>query len=197
MLNIGLTGGIGSGKSTIASIFKDLHIPVYQADQRAKELMQEDKSLIRGIISEFGPESYVDGKLNRRHLASIVFQNQVKLSQLNALVHPAVKMDYKTWANKQDAPYNIREAAILFESGSDKDCDYVIFVKAEESVRIERVMQRDGVDKLAVLARMKNQWDEGRKEKLADFVIRNNDNDDLVAQVGELHRKLLTLSAKK
>ena len=191
MLNVGLTGGIGSGKSTVASLFADLGVPVYNADERARQLMNENATLMDNIKAAFGPESYVNDKLNRTYLASLVFKDRNKLDLLNSLVHPRVREDYVQWASQLNAPYNIREAAILFESGANKDCDMVIFVKAPEDLRIKRVMKRDKVDEESVRARMRNQWDDPRKEALSHFFIDNGEGADLPSQVRGLHENLL------
>ena len=197
MLNVGLTGGIGSGKSTVASLFSDLGVPVYNADERARQLMQDDPDLMGEITEAFGPDSYHDGALNRPYLASIVFQDKNKLNVLNSIVHPRVREDYRRWSQSVDALYNIREAAILFESGANEDCDLVIFVKAAEDERIKRVMKRDGVSEKAVRARMENQWKDEEKEKLSHLFINNNDGADLPAQVRKLHEYILEIVDKE
>ena len=190
MLRIGLTGGIGSGKSTVAKIFEVLGIPVYYADDAAKRLMNEDKNLQEEIIRHFGAESYIHGKLNRGYISSLVFNNREKLELLNALTHPAVMHDSEEWIKRQTSPYTIREAALIFESGIHKQLDYVIGVSAPEELRVERVMQRDHVSEDEVKKRMKNQMDENEKMKLCDFVLYNNEEQLLMPQVLELHQKL-------
>ena len=194
MLRIGLTGGIGSGKSTVAKVFEVLGIPVYYADDAAKKLMNEDEELKEKIKKEFGESIYKEEKLDRKKLAGIVFTSPEKLNLLNALVHPATLKDAETWMQKQTTPYCIKEAALIFESGAHEHLDYVIGVTAPAPLRILRTMQRDGVTKEEVFARMDKQMDETIKIKLCDFVFTNDEQEMLLPQVLELHKKLLTLS---
>ncbi len=196
MLKIGLTGGIGSGKSTVAQIFEVLGIPVYYADDAARRLMNEDENLKQQIIIHFGSGAYIEGKLNRSYLAAMVFNNKKKLDLLNSLTHPAVMHDSDEWVKSQTAPYSIREAALVFESGIDKYLDYVIGVSSPETLRIQRTMNRDGVTRDEVLARMKNQLDEDAKMKRCDFVIYNDDEQLVMPQVLELHNRLLIANSK-
>ena len=191
MLNIGLTGGIGSGKSTVASAFAKLGIPIYYADQAAKRLMNEDTELRKEIIGLFGKQAYVNGTLNKQQIAFIVFNDKDKLNRLNSKVHPVVRKDYQEWTKKQDASYNIREAAILFESGSYKDCDKVILVTAPEELRIQRVMERDDVSKEDVLLRIRQQWNDEEKAKRAQFVIKNEGLSSINEGVSEIHKSIL------
>jgi dephospho-CoA kinase len=191
MLRIGLTGGIGSGKSTVARIFKVLGVPVYNADDEAKRLMIEDANLHDHIISAFGPESYTDGVLNRKYLSAQVFNNREKLNQLNSLVHPATLRDAAEWMKKQKTPYVIKEAALIFESGSQKMLDYVIGVKAPLALRIERTMKRDNVTLHEVNARIDLQMDEEEKLHLCDYLIVNDEKQMLIPQVLALHEKFL------
>jgi dephospho-CoA kinase len=171
---IGLTGGIGSGKTTIANYFKEMGVPVYIADDEARKLMQS-KFIIEEIKKTFGDSLFEDDILNRAKLAEIVFNDSRKLDQLNAIVHPAVKKDFVAWleANKKYA-YVIYEAAILFESGRYKDCDIVITVTAPEEIRIERVIKRDKTNKEQVLDRMKMQWKDEERISKSDFIILND-----------------------
>lgn len=171
---IGLTGGIGSGKTTIANYFKEMGVPVYIADDEARKLMQS-KFIIEEIKKTFGDSLFEDDILNRAKLAEIVFNDSRKLDQLNAIVHPAVKKDFVAWleANKKYA-YVIYEAAILFESGRYKDCDIVITVTAPEETRIERVIKRDKTNKEQVLDRMKMQWKDEERISKSDFIILND-----------------------
>ncbi len=194
-LRIGLTGGIGSGKSTVARIFELLGVPVYDADDAAKRLMHRDEELKKAIKENFGEEIYKEGKLDRKLLASIVFNDPRKLELLNSLVHPATIRDAENWVEKQSAPYIIKEAAIMFESGVNKMMDYVAGVSAPEELRIERVMKRDGVSREEVLRRMQRQMDEDKKMNLCDFILVNDEKQLLIPQVLELHQKLLKLSA--
>ncbi|PWU04148.1 MAG: dephospho-CoA kinase [Bacteroidetes bacterium] len=191
MLKVGLTGGIGSGKSTIAAMFEALGIPVYYADDAAKEIMNEDEELKLEIISLFGSESYTEGKLNRKFIASLVFNDKSKLESLNALVHPATIRAADKWMQKQSSPYVIKEAALIFESGSQDQLDYVIGVFAPQTLRIHRVMKRDGVTKDEVLKRMSNQIDDEIKMRLCNFVIKNDDYEAVLPQVLDLHNKLI------
>lgn len=187
MLRIGLTGGIGSGKSTIASIFEVLGIPVYYADTAAKHLMNTDASIKAAIINVFGKGSYNDKGLNRQYLASMVFNNPPRLAKLNAIVHPATIKDAGDWMVKQNAPYVIKEAALIFESGSKKYLDFVMGVSSPEKLRIERTMRRENITEEAVLARMKNQMDEEMKMGLCDFVVVNDEKEMVMKQVLKLH----------
>lgn len=191
MLRIGLTGGIGSGKSIVARIFEVLGVPVYNADDEAKRLMTEDAALRDLIISSFGHESYTNGVLNRKYLSAQVFNNKEKLNQLNSLVHPVTLRDAAEWMKKQKAPYVIKEAALIFESGSQKMLDYIIGVKAPLALRIERTMKRDNVTSHEVKARIDLQMDEEEKLRLCDYVIVNDEKQMLIPQVLALHEKFL------
>lgn len=193
MLKIGITGGIGSGKSTVAKLFEVLGIPVYYADNAAKQLMNENETLKQQVQKEFGSEAYTNGKVNRKYIADIVFANPEKLELLNSLVHPATLQDAEEWMNKQDAPYTIKEAALIFESGAQEQLDYVIGVYAPTPLRIQRTMQRDNISSEEVMARMNKQIDETIKMRLCDFVITNDEQQMVIPQVIELHQKLLTL----
>lgn len=194
MIKIGLTGGIGSGKSTVAKIFEVLGIPVYYADDAAKRLMNDDVDLQKKIKEAFGDSVYSDGLLNKKQLAAIVFNNPVKLNLLNKLVHPATLKDAALWMNKQEAAYTLKEAALIFESGAQQGLDYVIGVAAPAPLRIQRTMQRDGLTREEVIARMNKQLDESIKMKLCDFVIKNDEQEMLLPQVLALHQKLLALA---
>ncbi len=193
-LKIGLTGGIGSGKTTIAKIFELLNIPVYYADAASKRLYQTDRQLIQKMKEHFGDHIYVNDQLNRTQLASIVFNDPEKLTLLNSLVHPPTIRDALEWMKAQTTAYVIKEAALLFESGSAVGLDYVIGVSAPALVRIKRVMDRDGVTREEVLNRMTRQMKEEDKIKLCDFVIINNERELVIPQVMKLHEKLMTLS---
>ena len=193
MLKIGLTGGIGSGKSTAAKVFEVLGIPVYYADDAAKILMNIDEELKQKIKQEFGESVYPDGLLNKKGLAEMVFNDPEKLAKLNALVHPATLKDAEKWMARQTAPYIIKEAALIFESGAHKYLDYVIGVLTPVAQRIQRTMKRDRVTSEEVITRMDKQMDEAIKMKRCDFVITNGEQDMLLPQVLELHKKLLSL----
>lgn len=191
MLKIGLTGGIGSGKTAVAGIFEVLGIPVFYADAEAKLVMEKDLQLASSIQKEFGPESYSNGKVNRQFISNIVFNNPAKLVQLNAIVHPATIAAAVRWMQKQTTPYVIKEAALLFEAGSAAALDYVIGVSAPEDLRIKRVMERDQITHEQVLARMSKQMNQEAKMKLCDFVIVNDEEQLILPQVLMLHEKFL------
>lgn len=194
-LKIGITGGIGSGKSTVCKIFKVLEIPVLDADSLAKTIMSTDTLLMQQIQAAFGRQSYSeDGVLDRSYLASKVFSDDRQLKILNGLVHPAVIRAGQDWAEIQEGPYSIKEAALLFESGSYQLNDFNILVYADEAERIQRVMARDQVDENTVRSRMSKQMPEEEKRKFADFEIINQDPHSLISQVLELHKKFLSLS---
>lgn len=196
MLKIGLTGGIGSGKSTVASVFEVLGIPVYYADEAAKRLMNDDELLQQQIIQHFGPAAYKNKQLDRPYIASQVFDNKEKLELLNSLVHPATIRDAKQWMHKQTTPYAIKEAALIFESGSQDQLDYIIGVSAPAPLRILRAMKRDGSTRDQVLARMSKQIQEVIKMRLCDFVIYNDEQQAVTPQVITLHEKLISLATK-
>lgn len=186
---IGITGGIGSGKTTTCQIFEQLGAPVYYADVQAKQLMAQDP-LKSKIIQAFGEKAYQNGQLDRGYLANQVFSSKERLSVLNGLVHPAVADDFDEWLEQNEkAPYVLKEAAILFESGAYQAVDYTVLVIAPEEVRVNRVMERDGVTHDEVMQRMKNQWTQERKVKLADHIINNYGEHLLIPQVLELHHK--------
>jgi dephospho-CoA kinase len=198
MLRVGLTGGIGSGKSTVAGIFEVLGIPVSNADREAKRVMNEDPGLKEQILLHFGPEAYTGGQLNRPWLAAQVFSHKDKLELLNSLVHPATIQAGAIWMKEQEAlsvPYAIREAALIFESNGGKGLDYVIGVYAPATLRIYRTMQRDKISREQVLQRMSNQIAEDIKMRLCDTVIVNDDQQAVIPQVLELHKKLIRLAA--
>ncbi|MBO9632365.1 MAG: dephospho-CoA kinase [Chitinophagaceae bacterium] len=197
MISVGITGGIGSGKSTVARIFEVLGIPVYYADDAAKRIMNEDPSLRKAIAAAFGAESYTNGILNRHYLSQTVFNNKEKLEQLNALVHPATIRDGEQWMRSQTTPYAIKEAAIFFETGSGASLDYIIGVFAPTTLRIHRAMQRDNITREAVMARMSKQIDENIKMRLCDYVIVNDDQQPVLPQVLALHKELIALAAQK
>jgi len=180
---IGLTGGIGSGKSTVLALFEALGVVTYVADSEAKKLMNADAELRSQIIKLFGDEAYVSGELNKTYLASLVFNDAEKLNALNALVHPKVRDDFQRFARKTNADFIIYEAAILFESGSDKFCDYVITVSSSFENKIERIMKRDKVSEAQILERMKHQSTDDHKIIKSQFVIRNNKMADTKCQV--------------
>ncbi|HEY4194028.1 MAG TPA: dephospho-CoA kinase [Mucilaginibacter sp.] len=190
MLKIGITGNIGGGKTTVSKIFEVLGIPVFYADDAAKKVMVEDPILISALKKTFGGEAYFDnGALNRKHIASIVFNNETELAKLNTIVHPAVFRAFDHWVGQvKDAPYVMKEAALLFESTSYKMCDHSIMVTAPLELRIARVMQRDGLTHDEVESRNTRQFPEEKKIQLANYVIRNDDTELVIPQVLELHQ---------
>ncbi|MFN8251343.1 MAG: dephospho-CoA kinase [Ferruginibacter sp.] len=194
MLRIGITGGIGSGKSTVAKLFAVLGIPVYSADEAAKRLMNENKVLIHGVKALFGDNAYEDGSLNRKYIASIVFNDPEKLARLNAIVHPVTLKDAEDWMNSQQTPYALKEAALMFESGAHEHLDFVIGVSAPRDLRIQRAMQRDHISREEVMARMNRQIDETIKMRLCDFIIFNNEQQLVIPQVIALHQQLVKLT---
>lgn len=188
---VGLTGGIGSGKSRIAGRFAELGVPCYIADDRAKELMNSSTSLRNAILENFGPQSYADDKLNREFISNLVFKDMDRLVLLNALVHPAVAQDFSKWISEQNSSYVIKEAAILFESGGAGQCDEVILVTAPMETRIERVLARDHSTVDAIKSRMSKQWADEKKIPLADYHIENIKWEDTLTKIDVLHQKLL------
>jgi dephospho-CoA kinase len=193
MLKIGLTGGIGSGKSTVAKVFELLNVPVYYADEASKRLYHTDKQLMADIKKHFGEDVYTKDQLNRSKLAELVFNNPEKLELLNQLVHPPTIRDAEEWMRKQNAPYVVKEAALLFESGSVAGLDYVIGVQAPLYIRLKRAMDRDKVSREQVLNRMDRQLDEEIKMRLCDFIIDNGEQKLVIPQVLELHDRFLKM----
>jgi len=196
MLKIGLTGGIGSGKSTVAKIFETLGIPVYYADAEAKRLMNSSETLKKVIRQNFGEATYENDQLNRKYLAGIVFNNPEKLELLNALIHPVTINDAEQWMQQQSAPYSIKEAALLFESGAAENLDFIVGVYAPQALRIKRVMKRDGLTADEIMKRINRQVNEEMKMKLCDFVIINDEQELLIPQVLKLHQHFSGLSNK-
>lgn len=194
---IGLTGGIGSGKTTVAGMFESLGVPVYKSDDKAKELMITSEEMIAEIIALLGDEAYIAGELNRPYIALKVFSDKTFLDRLNAIVHPVVREDFHQWASEQNTPYVIQEAAILFENDAYQKFDRMILVTAPKRLRLERVMQRDQVAEDNIIARMNHQWEDEKKIPLADFVIENIDLSRTVSQVKKIHKKLAEISASK
>jgi len=194
MLKIGLTGGMGSGKTTVSKIFSVLGIPVFYADDIAKTIMNEDERLKQSIIHLFGSEAYVNNQLNRKYIASIVFKDKYKLDQLNALVHPVTIAAADKWMHEQTTAYVIKEAALMFEAGAAAHLDYVIGVYAPQHLRLQRVMHRDGATREDVLARMNRQLDETIKMKLCDFVVVNDEQQAVLLQVLSLHQNFLNMA---
>ncbi|MDQ3072027.1 MAG: dephospho-CoA kinase [Bacteroidota bacterium] len=197
MLKVGITGGIGSGKTTVAKVFSWLGIPIYNADEKSKFLLQDNEHIKNHVIEIFGNSIYPDGKLDRKTLGAMVFNDPRKLKQLESILHPAVRKDYTYWANENEkSPYTIKEAALLFEAGSYKELDLIIFVKAPLAVRLERVMSRDDLRADAVMSRINKQWPDEEKEKLSGYKILNDDSELVMLQVVNLHKKLLGMASK-
>jgi len=196
MLKIGLTGGIGSGKTIVARIFSLLGVPVYFADDASRQLYQTDAELKSQIKQHFGEDIYVNDQLDRSKLALLVFNNPEKLGLLNRLVHPRAIRDAEIWMSRQTAPYVIKEAALLFESGSAAGLDYIIGVQAPTHHRIKRVMERDGVTREGFFNRANHQIDENIKMRLCDFIIVNNDQELVIPQVLELHDRFLKMATQ-
>ena len=197
MLKIGLTGGIGSGKSTVARIFEVLGIPVYYSDDAAKRLMNEDPDLRQAISREFGTDAYLHGRLNRSFIAEQVFHDKIKLDKLNALIHPATIRDGNLWMQRQKTAYAIKEAALIFESNVDQYLDYIVGVSAPENLRILRTMERDAISREEVLSRMKNQMPEEEKMQRCDFIIYNDEQEAVLPQVIALHDRLMEIRNKE
>jgi dephospho-CoA kinase len=191
MLKVGVTGGIGSGKSVVCQVFNTLGIPVLNADDAARHLMENDTTLVQGIQWLFGDDIYVDGKLDRAKVSAVVFKESAKLKQLNDLVHPAVIAYGNAWMEKQKAPYVIKEAAIFYESGTFKDIDVMIGVYAPQELRIQRAMKRNDTPREAVLNIIARQMDEDEKMKRCDYVITNDDVTPVLPQVLKIHELLL------
>lgn len=193
MIKVGITGGIGSGKSTACKVFKVLGIPVFEADAAAKKLMNSDQEIQHQLVELFGTEVFLpDQTIDRKYLAGIVFNNPNLLEKLSQLVHPAVHQAFDEWCEVQNAPYVLYEAAILFESGFYRKLDRTITVATDENERIARVAARDKISAELVIQRMKNQWRDEEKIKLANFVIGNNENELIIPQIIEIDKRLRT-----
>jgi dephospho-CoA kinase len=190
----GLTGGIGSGKTTVAKIFELLGVPVYYADEASKRLYHTNKDLMAGLKEHFGEEVYTNDQLNRSKLAAIVFNDPEKLEFLNNMVHPLTIKDAEEWMKQQTAPYIIKEAALLFEAGSTRGLDCIIGVSAPQQLRIKRVMKRENITREEVLNRIQRQMDEEIKMLLCDYVIKNDEQEMVIPQVLALHEKILERS---
>ncbi len=190
---IGITGGIGSGKSFVSNLFEDLGVPCYNSDLKAKELMVSDLKLKSSIINLLGDQAYEGNSLNRQYISSKVFNDKSLLSSLNNLVHPIVKTDFYNWVNTRSSLFVLKESAILFETGSYLDCDKTILVTAPIDVRINRVIKRDNVTKTQVESRIKNQWKDEQKKPLADYIIKNTEYDKTKLRVDEIFNKIISL----
>lgn len=188
---LGLTGGIGSGKTTVAGFFNELGIPVFIADTEAKKLMEEDKEVREKIIALLGEQAYNNNLPDRRYIASRVFDDQEQLEQLNAIIHPAVAQRFESWKKEQHSPYVVYEAAILFEKGGYKKCDYNLLITAPLEEKLKRLKKRDNSSLEEIMARMNHQWSDEKKKELADFVIENIDLSTTRKNVTQLHENLL------
>lgn len=195
MMKVGITGGIGSGKTTVCKLFELLGIPVFYADTAGKELMLSNLDVKKAVVNLFGEAAYSpNGSLDRKYIADIVFKDDQKLNALNAIIHPAVKDAFLLWSEQQNAPYVLKEAALLFESKSYLDNDYNILVSSPTELRIQRVIARDQTTREKVLERIEKQLPEEEKQKLADFFILNNEEQHLIPQVLNLHQQLVALA---
>ena len=191
MIVVGLTGGIGSGKSTIAAMFRELGVPVYNSDERAKYLMNTSKKIRKQIVELLGEKAYLEDKLNRAYIAKKVFNNSDLLKNVNQIVHPMVRKDFLKWTKKQNAPYVIQETALLFENNAQEFYDSVILITSPIAMRIDRILSRDKSTKAQIVARMNNQLDDETKLKLTDFVIDNIDLKTTALKVLEIHEAIL------
>jgi dephospho-CoA kinase len=190
-LTVGITGGIGSGKSTICKIFRLLNVPVFEADLEAKKLIHSNSVIKAGLIDLFGEAIYTaDGTVDRKELAKLIFNDENQLAKVNKLVHPLIRAEFKSWLEKQSAPYIIHEAAILFESGFYKMMDYTILVSAPENIRIERVSKRDNVTREQVKERIQKQWTDQHKRELATLEIKNDNKELIIPQIIEIDKQI-------
>ncbi|MBT8294824.1 MAG: dephospho-CoA kinase [Gramella sp.] len=191
MMVVGLTGGIGSGKTTVAGFFKELGIPVYIADDAGKRLMRDSEDIRNQVKAIFGSSSYSGNEPDRKYIASRVFSDSNLLAKLNKVIHPAVAEDFNNWCKGQNAEYVIYEAAILFETGGYKKCDLSILVTAPLELRVKRLKQRDSSSREEIQQRMDNQWSDEKKSELADFIINNEDLSTTKQEVVDIHYKIL------
>lgn len=191
MIVVGLTGGIGSGKTTVSNMFKELGVPVYIADVEAKKLMNSSIIVKRKLIELFGQNAYENNELNRTFIASKIFNNDSYLKKMNAIIHPNVAIHFKKWLKKQTAKYVIKEAAIIFEHHMQTQYDFIILVIADEKMRINRILKRDNTTKDKILAIMKHQLNDEEKAEMSDFVIVNDTIEDTKKQVLSIHNSIL------
>lgn len=190
---VGITGGIGSGKTTMAKVFKSLGVPVYHADKEAKALMNRSKVIRRQLTKLFGENTYESGQLNRSYLRDQIFNDKQLLSKMNAIVHPEVGAHFQKWLSKQDSGYVLKEVAIIFENNLQNQYDYIITVVADKADRINRVMERDGVTKAEVEVIISNQLSDNEKIQKSDFIIYNNNLSKAKLQVQEIHQQILKI----
>ncbi len=188
---VGLTGGIGSGKTTVSEMFKELGIPVYIADIEARKLTNTSKTIKKEIIQILGESAYNNGKINKKHVADLIFNDENLLKKINKIIHPKVAEHFKNWCGIQNAPYIIKEAAILFENDGYKSCDFTILITAPLELRINRVLKRDSITKKEILDRIKNQWSDDKKKKYADFIIENIELNTTLKKAKKIHINLL------
>lgn len=194
MLKVGITGGIGSGKTQVCQVFETLGIPVFNADTAAKKIMETDNEVVKHITKLLGAEVYINGKINRSWLSSILFQDEKKRTALNAIVHPAVIAFGQEWMNRQQAAYVLKEAALFFETGSNKEMDYMIGISAPVDLRLKRAMKRDHSDEITIRQKMAAQMDEKEKMMRCQFIILNDDETAIIPQVLSIHQQLLALA---
>ena len=194
MMIVGLTGGIGSGKTTVANFFVELGVPVYNSDKEAKKLMASSKQVKKAIIALLGEKAYHGEKLNKKYISEQIFNNEQLLKKMNGIVHPVVKEHFETWVKMQKTPYVIQETALIFENSKQDFYDFTILVTAPENIRIKRVMERDGSTKRDVLGRLKNQLDDDKKIPFSDYVLENNQLSKTRLRVEEIHHALLFIS---
>mgnify|MGYP002622212220 CR=1 FL=1 len=193
MLKVGVTGGIGSGKTTVCKEFEKLGVPVFYADDVAKNILNSPR-IVEKIEAIFGKDVVKNGQVDRKKIAAIIFSDKSKKEQLNSIIHPEVANEYTAWLNQhQNYPYTIKEAAILFETGTYKQLDKIILIIADKNTRVKRIIERDNTTEEEVLARMKNQWTDEEKKPLADFIIENQKKSNLEQQIKEVHKALLSL----
>tara|TARA_R110000868_G_scaffold150050_12_gene372897 strand:+ start:1198 stop:1797 length:600 start_codon:yes stop_codon:yes gene_type:complete len=197
MILVGLTGGIGSGKTTVAKQFMKLGVPVYIADEEAKKLMQRSKIIKRKLIQLFGDKAYLNNELNKPFIAGIIFNDKLFLKKMNAIIHPRVAKHFSKWALKQKTEYVIKEVAILFENEGYKTCDYVVTVTAPKKMKIDRLLKRDNTTKANIEAIMQNQWTDEEKAKRSHFVIENVDIENTKKQVLNIHKQILKAIQQK
>lgn len=188
---VGITGGIGAGKSTVCAVFESMGIPVFHADDEAKKIYDEEPMVLKSIAELFGNEMMAENKLNRENLATLVFSNSAKLKQLNALIHPFVRERFQRWKSSQKSSYVIREAAILIESASYQDCNHIILVIAEEEIRIKRIMARSGLNETQIKSRIKEQMKDEERKPFCDFEIINNGNQLLLPEIMKIHLAIM------
>lgn len=192
-IKLGVTGGIGSGKTSVCRVFDTLRVPIFSADREAREIMENDSGIIMRINSIAGKNLYMNGSLDRMQLATIIFNDNILLGKINSLVHPVVFDHFRKWVLEQTAPYVIMEAAILFESGASKIVDKVATVVAPVEQKVERIIQRNELSREQVMERMKNQMDDEARIKLSDYVIHNSENDMIIPAILNIHDDILKL----